>query len=57
MSLQILDPLGRIYSTEQIPSGSASVVIPTASLMSGIYFYRLVSEEKMLETKRMLVVH
>jgi hypothetical protein len=55
MSLQILDPLGRICATEQVPSGSESVLISTASLNPGIYFYRLVSEGRTLETKRMIV--
>lgn len=57
MSLQLLDPLGRICATSKVPSGSESIIISTASLNPGIYFYRLVSEGRTLETKRMIVAH
>jgi len=57
MSLQLLDPFGRICLSVNIPSGSESVILSTSSLNSGIYFYRLVSEGRTLETKRMVVVH
>ncbi|MCX6285920.1 MAG: T9SS type A sorting domain-containing protein [Bacteroidetes bacterium] len=56
MNLQIIDPLGRIVRNETVSEGSAYIVIPVSSLNAGVYFYRLISNGRVLETKRMQVV-
>ncbi|MCX6282083.1 MAG: T9SS type A sorting domain-containing protein [Bacteroidetes bacterium] len=56
MNLQLIDPLGRIVLTESVSQGSSFILIPVSGLNSGVYFYRLVSNGKILETKRMQVV-
>jgi len=56
MSLEIIDPLGRVVQTETVFEGSPFIMAPVSSLNPGIYFYRLVSDGRVLETKRMVVV-
>jgi hypothetical protein len=55
MTLDITDLAGRTLATILVKSGSNSVQVPTSSMQNGLYFYRLVSNGRALETKRMQV--
>ncbi|MEI6173722.1 MAG: Omp28-related outer membrane protein [Bacteroidota bacterium] len=56
MTLEITDMVGRKLSTYQVKTGSTKMEINTASLQSGLYIYRLVSNGRMLEAKRMQII-
>jgi len=56
MTLEITDMVGRRLSTYQVKTGTTKIEINTASLQSGLYIYRLVSNGRMLEAKRMQII-
>jgi hypothetical protein len=57
MTLEVTDMTGRIVNTSGLTTGMSQVTVNTAGLTSGMYLYRLVSEGRILETKRMQIVH
>lgn len=56
MMLEITDITGRILLTEKVGAGATQVGINTASLRNGLYIYRLVSNGRVLDAKRMQIV-
>lgn len=57
MTIQLLDITGRIMTSTEVNPGSQVVVLETAQLQTGLYLYRLVDNGKVLETRRMQVIH
>jgi len=56
MTLEITDMVGRRLSTYQVKTGTTNIQVNTASLQNGLYIYRLVSNGRMLEAKRMQII-
>ncbi|MEI6899457.1 MAG: T9SS type A sorting domain-containing protein [Bacteroidota bacterium] len=57
MTLQLVDLTGRTLFTEMITSGQSSLTINTSAFANGIYFYQLIGNGKVIDTKKMQVVH
>ena len=53
----IRNVLGTIMQTEQLSSGSGKLNINTARLSAGIYFYSLIVDGKITQTKKLIVTH
>lgn len=56
MTLEVIDIAGRTVARENVSQGATQIRINTASLASGIYLYRLVSNGAVVDSKRMQVV-
>ncbi len=57
MRLELVDITGRILMTRIVVEGTTSMVIQTSGFRPGIYFYRLTSNGRMMDTKRMQVIY
>ncbi|MBX7243045.1 MAG: T9SS type A sorting domain-containing protein, partial [Bacteroidia bacterium] len=54
--MQITDVNGNVLQTAELPSrGADSIVIQTGDLSWGTYFYSLILDGKVFETKKMIV--
>ena len=56
MTLEVIDVTGRVVLKEKVGAGSSTIVINTSGLNSGMYFYRIISDGRVLDTKTMQVV-
>ncbi len=54
MSIEIIDMTGRIISTNDLTTGMTNININTSGYSNGVYFYRLLNNGKILETKKMV---
>ena len=57
MTLRVTDLTGRVLFSEVISGGQPSIQINSSSFANGIYFYQLVDGGKVLDTKKMQVIH
>ncbi len=57
MKLELADITGRTLATKIVNAGTVSVVIETSGLKTGMYFYRLVSNGRVMDTKRMQIIY
>jgi hypothetical protein len=57
MTIELLDVSGRSMNSYPVSTGMKEIKISTSELAGGLYFYRLVSEGRILGTKRMQVIH
>ena len=55
--IQIFDATGRIVLNKKINNQSKQLQINTSVLKNGMYFYRLISNNKTIEVKSMQVMH
>ena len=56
MMIEVTDLMGRTLMNVPVPSGATQVQLSTSALTNGLYLYRLVSNGRVVETKRMEVV-
>jgi hypothetical protein len=56
LTLQVTDVTGRVLMTRSIPAGSTQLVLPTNTLQSGMYFYRVFDGVKVVGSKVMQVL-
>ena len=56
MTLEVIDVTGRIVLKNKVSSGSTMIVINTSGLNSGMYFYRIISDGRVLDTRSMQVI-
>ncbi|MEA3495103.1 MAG: Omp28-related outer membrane protein [Bacteroidota bacterium] len=56
-TLQIMDTKGRIIIEKIINSGNTEVRINTSSIDNGIYFYKIISENKIIDSKAFQIIH
>ncbi len=56
MSLEITDMTGRTIKSIPVHAGMTEIVVNTSSMANGLYLYKLVAGNRVLETKRMQVV-
>jgi len=57
MTLQVIDNMGRIIYSTEINKETKSIVLNTSSFNEGIYYYRLINNNKMVGSKMMQVIH
>jgi hypothetical protein len=57
MMIRVVDLTGRTLLSENINKDVSSINLNTSNLANGIYFYQLISNGKILGTKKMQVVH
>jgi hypothetical protein len=57
MTLDIVNITGNVVSTSSLNSGMTSVTISTVSLSDGLYLYRLTDNGRVVESKRMQIIH
>jgi hypothetical protein len=55
MTLDVIDLMGRTLLTVPVKTGAAHIQLSTASMQNGLYFYRLISNGRVIDTKRMQV--
>ena len=55
MTIEVADLMGRTIMNVPVAEGSTRVGISTSGIQNGLYFYRLVSNGRVIETKRMEV--
>lgn len=55
-SLEVLDLQGRVVMTQPVSKGTTLIQVNTANLETGMYMYRLTSEEKILAVQPMQVI-
>ena len=53
MTIQVTDLMGRTLLNVPVKSGASQVQLSTSALQNGLYFYRLVSNGKVMDTKKM----
>ncbi len=56
MVLQVTDMAGRVLGSTPVTKGSEKVQISTAALGNGLYLYRLISGQNVLDTRKMNVL-
>jgi hypothetical protein len=56
MMLEITDITGRTLSILQVKPGTTQIQVNTSPLQNGLYIYRLISEGRVLDAKRMQVI-
>ncbi|NVO03357.1 MAG: Omp28-related outer membrane protein [Bacteroidetes bacterium] len=57
MKLQILDLSGKLISEQQINAGTQNVKVNTTNMQSGMYLYRLLDGNNLINSKPMQVIH
>ncbi len=57
MTIEVVDLNGKIRMSVPVHEGMTGVTIDSGSLSSGLYLVRLVSDSKVLEVKKLQVVH
>ena len=54
--LRIIDYTGKIILTQLLHTGFNSLEINSVQLVAGIYFYSLLSENKVIQTEKMILI-
>ena len=57
MKIEIVNITGSIVSTSQVNSGMTSITISTIALPDGLYLYKLNDSGRIMESKRMQIIH
>jgi hypothetical protein len=53
MMIEVTDLMGRTLLTVPVKTGTSQIQLSTLSLRNGLYFYRLISNGRVVDTKRM----
>jgi hypothetical protein len=55
VKIQIFDVSGKLIQSSSVPSGKSSIRLDTSTLISGIYFYNLIVNGELIDTKKMTI--
>jgi hypothetical protein len=55
MHIEILDVLGKVVFSEEIPSGETSITWTAEGLPEGVYFAKLKSHSSVIATRKLML--